>query len=194
MKTNHINFLLLFTLLFSVAQTAFGQTSTAHPECARDPACLSIFSRGRQYSSQGNLREALRLYLAAYEVSADPAIFFNIARILQKQGQPSMAALHYRRFIDSPVDDPEQKRKAQDYLNQLPLEESHLLPFLARSAGITEDLYGAWGINENNIWVVGDRGSILKWNGVEWTPQSVSTTRNLLGIWGSDANNVWAIG
>lgn len=55
-------------------------------------------------------------------------------------------------------------------------------------------LQAAWGSDANNIWVVGDRGTILKWNGGSWSPQISGTTQHLRGVWGSDANNVWAVG
>ena len=56
------------------------------------------------------------------------------------------------------------------------------------------NLLGAtWGSDANNVWAVGDSGTILKWNGTAWAAQVSGTTRYLTGIWGSDANNVWAV-
>ncbi len=36
------------------------------------------------------------------------------------------------------------------------------------SAPSTELLWGVWGTGANNIWAVGDSGTILRWNGVKW--------------------------
>ena len=51
-----------------------------------------------------------------------------------------------------------------------------------------------WGSDANNVWAVGDRGAIVKWNGTAWAAQASGSASPLLGIWGSDTNNVWAVG
>ena len=51
-----------------------------------------------------------------------------------------------------------------------------------------------WGSGPNSVWVVGENGTILKWNGAAWSAQTSGTTQLLYGIWGSDANNIWAVG
>lgn len=56
------------------------------------------------------------------------------------------------------------------------------------------DLAGVWGTDANNVWAVGAGGTILKWNGTAWAPESSGTTNSLDGVWGADANNVWAVG
>ena len=109
-------------LLVFVKTEALAQSQPSFPVCSSDPTCFSVYMQARQQSDQGNLSEALRLYKAAYKVRADPSIFYSIARVLHKQGQLSNAADYYRRFIDSPLDDPEQKRTAQKYLSQIPPE------------------------------------------------------------------------
>jgi hypothetical protein len=46
-----------------------------------------------------------------------------------------------------------------------------------------------------NVWAVGDNGTVLKWNGTAWVAQSVGVTNSsLYSVWGADANNVWAVG
>ena len=55
-------------------------------------------------------------------------------------------------------------------------------------------LNDAWGTDANNVWAVGWNGTILKWNGSVWSPQSSGTTDILHSVWGTDANNVWAVG
>lgn len=51
-----------------------------------------------------------------------------------------------------------------------------------------------WGADANNIWVVGDGGSIEKWNGTALVPQTSGTMQNLRAVWGLNASNVWAAG
>ena len=55
-------------------------------------------------------------------------------------------------------------------------------------------LTGIWGLDANNVWAVGTKGTIVNWNGSTWSMPSSGTTEMLLGVWGSDANNVWAVG
>lgn len=110
-------------ILLAVAPCARAQPAV--PDCSADPQCLSLYDRARQESDGGNLAEAERFYKLAYEVKADPRLLFSIARVLHKSGRPQEAAVFYQQFIDSPIDDPEQKRKAQQYLaqNRLPNQE-----------------------------------------------------------------------
>lgn len=116
---NRSALLALSALLVFVEAEVFAQSQPSLPDCRSDPTCFSIYMQARQQSDQGNLNEALRLYKAAYEVRADPGIFFSIARVLHKQGQLAEAAADYRRFIDSPLDQPEQKRKARSFLEEI---------------------------------------------------------------------------
>lgn len=51
-----------------------------------------------------------------------------------------------------------------------------------------------WGQDSNNIWVVGESGTINKWNGAASVPQTSGTTANFRAVWGLNANNVWAAG
>lgn len=62
-------------------------------------------------------------------------------------------------------------------------------------AGVTGNLNAINGIGVNNIWAVGDAGTILFYNGTVWAKIQNSQTANILyGIWAYDSNNVWAVG
>lgn len=54
-------------------------------------------------------------------------------------------------------------------------------------------LSSVWATSENDVWAVGDVGTILHYNGTRWSQIESGTTDSLLGVWGADANNVWAI-
>ena len=56
------------------------------------------------------------------------------------------------------------------------------------------DLYRAWGRAKNDVWFVGDYGTLLHWNGSTLTRAVSPTTEALTGVWGSAANDVWAVG
>ena len=55
-------------------------------------------------------------------------------------------------------------------------------------------LRGIYVADANNVWVVGDSGTILYYNGSTWTAQTSGTSSNLNAVWGSSANSVWAVG
>lgn len=50
-----------------------------------------------------------------------------------------------------------------------------------------------WGTSAQSVIVVGDNGSILRWDGATWTPMVSGTSDNLLAVWGSGPDNYYAI-
>ena len=50
-------------------------------------------------------------------------------------------------------------------------------------------LNGLWGVDASNVWLVGNSGLILKWNGAGLTAQSSGSLTTQVGVWGSDAND-----
>lgn len=67
--------------------------------------------------------------------------------------------------------------------------EDRLLP-----GNTSNTLNGIWGTSHDDVWFVGDQGTILHWNGAVRSPSSNDTTQRLQGIWGSAANALWAVG
>ena len=55
------------------------------------------------------------------------------------------------------------------------------------------DLYGVWGRSSLDVFAVGDRGTILHFNGGTWTAQASGTVHDLRGVWG-DGKQVLAVG
>jgi hypothetical protein len=49
-------------------------------------------------------------------------------------------------------------------------------------SGTTSDLYGIWGISPLNIVAVGAGGTIVKWDGQSWTPQTSGVTATLRAV------------
>ncbi len=62
------------------------------------------------------------------------------------------------------------------------------------NTGTKEDLNDTWGTDEDNIWVVGNNGTILNFNGIRWQQHRSGTTSNLYGIWGDNEDDIWAVG
>src|SRR5262245_47431816 len=55
-------------------------------------------------------------------------------------------------------------------------------------------LAAVFGTDERNVWAVGERGTILKWDGVSWRVDFSGTTASLYAIWGSGPQSIWAVG
>lgn len=55
-------------------------------------------------------------------------------------------------------------------------------------------LRGVWGSSGNDVFAVGDAGTILHYNGFTWSAVSSGTTRNLAGVWVSPGRNAFAVG
>lgn len=53
-----------------------------------------------------------------------------------------------------------------------------------------------WALSPNDIWAVGNGGSILHYDGASWTlkPVPVGVSENLYGVWASGPSSVWAVG
>lgn len=101
-----------------LAAPARGQTP-AVIDCETNAARVALYEQGAQQSKAGQLAEAEKSYKLAYEVSHDGRLLFNIARVLDKRGQETEALTYYRRFIEAPLSDEEQKTKARTYVEQI---------------------------------------------------------------------------
>jgi hypothetical protein len=58
------------------------------------------------------------------------------------------------------------------------------------------DLGGVWTDGPNDVWIIGDAGVVVHWDGTSWTltPTNVPTTIGLSGIWGTSSSNIWIAG
>jgi len=59
---------------------------------------------------------------------------------------------------------------------------------------VVTGLNAVWGSGSSDVWAVGSNGTILRWNGSQWSSASSGATYSLSGVWGSGANDVWAVG
>ena len=55
-------------------------------------------------------------------------------------------------------------------------------------------LRGLWASSDNNVYAVGDAGTILQFDGAMWRQVTSNTTTNLRAVWGSSFNNIYAVG
>ena len=58
----------------------------------------------------------------------------------------------------------------------------------------TKTLYGVWGTSPSDVYAVGNTGTILHYNGTDWSAETSNTTGQLLSIWGSSPTNIYVVG
>ncbi|HZF50090.1 MAG TPA: DUF4215 domain-containing protein, partial [Polyangiaceae bacterium] len=61
-------------------------------------------------------------------------------------------------------------------------------------SGTSEDFVSVWGSGPNDVFAVGDSGTILHYDGQSWRSVDAKTSENLGGVWGSGPNDVFAVG
>ncbi len=105
-------------LICLLAPSARGQI-VAPVNCEAKVACAALYEKAAQQSKASQFEAAEQSYKQAYDVSQDPRLLFNIARVLDKQGKEPDALTYYRQFLAAPVNDEEQKTKARGYVQQL---------------------------------------------------------------------------
>jgi hypothetical protein len=59
---------------------------------------------------------------------------------------------------------------------------------------IGRSFHGVWGSGPGDVFAVGDGGTIVHWDGKEWTPMTSGTTSTLRAVSGSGAGDVFAGG
>ena len=58
----------------------------------------------------------------------------------------------------------------------------------------SQRLRAVWGTSSNDVFIAGDGGTILRYDGVRWSAQSVPTSRDLRAIWGRGPTEIYAAG
>ena len=69
--------------------------------------------------------------------------------------------------------------------------DSNLTP---RYCGTKEDINGIWGVSSDDVFIAGNNGTILHYNGNLWSPMSSGTAENLRGIWGASSSDIFVVG
>ena len=58
----------------------------------------------------------------------------------------------------------------------------------------SDSFYDVWGLDENNIFAVGQDGVIVYFNGSFWYKMQSNSDENLWSIWGNSKNNIFTVG
>lgn len=54
--------------------------------------------------------------------------------------------------------------------------------------------YHVWGTKPSDVWLSGEHGSILHWDGVTFSPVASGVREHLQRLWGSGPDDIWAVG
>lgn len=54
--------------------------------------------------------------------------------------------------------------------------------------------YKVWGTSRDNVYVVGQRGAVLHWDGRAWSEELAGASDDLISIWGTGPGHIVAIG
>jgi hypothetical protein len=58
----------------------------------------------------------------------------------------------------------------------------------------TNELHSVWGAVFEEVWAVGNLGTIIKWDGSNWSEAVSPTAFNLYALWGRSQEEVYAVG
>ncbi len=76
-------------------------------------------------------------------------------------------------------------------------EATYVVGHAETSAAVELDrvMQGVWGSSATDVYVVGDSGTIVQFDGSSWgTVASGATSRNLKSVWGSSTADIWSVG
>ncbi len=66
--------------------------------------------------------------------------------------------------------------------------------FESIDTGVTNTIYGMWGLSSGYIYAVGSQGALFHNAGTGWTQQAAFTDQDLRGVYGLDGQRVWVVG
>jgi hypothetical protein len=61
-------------------------------------------------------------------------------------------------------------------------------------APIGSDLRGIWATTEDDVWIAGERGAVIHFDGEEWSQASQPTSYDFHAVWASGPDDVWVVG
>ena len=58
----------------------------------------------------------------------------------------------------------------------------------------SHDLFDVWGAAADDVWVTGDQGTLLHWDGAAWALVGLDTQARLQTVWGRKGDDVYVAG
>lgn len=87
------------------------------PICRDDPECSRLLSEAKRSSATGDVDSARAQYVQAYQITPDPQLLYNIARVLHRHGRLTEAIGYYQKFLEADAaGDSDMRSKATEYL------------------------------------------------------------------------------
>jgi hypothetical protein len=68
------------------------------------------------------------------------------------------------------------------------------LSWVNKTSPVQNPLSSIWGAAADDIWAVGEAGTIIHYDGAGWSKVTSGTTAGLHWVWGSGKSDVWAVG
>lgn len=90
--------LVLLTLTFGLAPVAFAQPKSP-PNADAIKKAEGHFNKGEEFRTFGNFEEAIREYLAGYELTGAPEFLFNVGQAYREKGDKRMAVAYYKKYL-----------------------------------------------------------------------------------------------
>ncbi len=59
---------------------------------------------------------------------------------------------------------------------------------------ISEGIFDVWGTSSSDVYVVGWEGTMLHYDGTEWSAMTSGTTAHLHALWGMSSSDFYAVG
>ena len=99
------------------------------------------------------------------------------------------------REFDSPEEDASAPADSGDASADGPTSDAAVGAWQRVLAPTLSDLRSVWGFGSRDVWIVGDRSTILRWTGTVWAPvANPASNTSFRSVWGIAPNDVWAAG
>lgn len=138
-------------------------------------------------ATSGTAPSSLRVYADSTSLAAGS---YNGTVTISKQGDnPEMQVIPVTLVLSEPAGPaiiPPPVINPVDKSRQLKWTTLQVLPDTA--------LNGIWGKSATDLFAVGAKGTILRYNGKTWAGMESGVAENLHGIWGSSATDVYGVG
>lgn len=59
---------------------------------------------------------------------------------------------------------------------------------------VDSTLWWVFGLDDDDVWAVGEEGTIVHWDGAELTTTTAPVSSTLSGVWGTSSSDLWAVG
>ena len=78
------------------------------------------------------------------------------------------------------------------FIMEIPGESLMMITFTARGDTVYP-LRSVWGSSPDDVWAVGDFGTVVHWDGSEWKKMVTPLTLSLNDVWGTSSNDIYIL-